>query len=55
MARPSPVNVRRLAELLDKGTLRVPLQRLYPLAEAGEALRALATSHTQGKLGIVIT
>lgn len=53
--RPSPEKVRRLVELLDNGMLRVPLQRRYPLAEAGKALQALTTSHTQGKLGIDIT
>jgi hypothetical protein len=33
---------------------RVHIQRRYPLAAVGDALRAPATSHTQGKLGIVV-
>lgn len=41
-----PRKVQRLAELLDKGTLRVPIQRRYRLAEASEALRDLATGRT---------
>jgi len=54
MAEPTPANLRRLAELLDAGTLRVPIQRSYRLEQAGEALQALPTSHTQGKLSLTI-
>ncbi len=55
MAVSSPANLQRLGELLADGTLRVPIQRSYPLEQAGEALQALPTTHTQGKLGITIT
>ena len=51
----SPANLQRLGELLAAGRLRVPIQRSYPLEQVGEALQALPTSHTQGKLGITIT
>jgi len=54
MAEPTPANLRRLAELLDAGTLRVPIQRSYPLKQAGDALQALPTTHTQGKLSLTI-
>ena len=54
MAQPSPDNLQRLADLLDAGTLRVPIQRSYRLEQAGEALLALPTEHTQGKLGLAI-
>ena len=54
VAEPTPANLRRLAELLDAGTLRVPIQRSYRLEQAGEALQALPTSHTQGKLSLTI-
>jgi NADPH2:quinone reductase len=54
MAEPTPANLKRLAELLDAGTLRVPIQRSYPLEQAGDALHALPTTHTQGKLGLTI-
>jgi NADPH:quinone reductase-like Zn-dependent oxidoreductase len=54
MAVPSPANLQRLAELLDSGTLRVPIQRGYSLEQAGEALQALPATHTQGKLGITV-
>jgi NADPH:quinone reductase-like Zn-dependent oxidoreductase len=54
MAEPTPANLQRLAELLDTDTLRVPIQRSYRLEQAGEALQALPTTHTQGKLGLTI-
>lgn len=48
-----PENLPRLAEALADG-LRVPIQRSYPLAEAGTALADLAGKHTQGKLAIAV-
>jgi NADPH:quinone reductase-like Zn-dependent oxidoreductase len=54
MAEPRPANLQRLAGLLDDGTLRVPIQRSYPLEAAGDALGALPATHTQGKLGLAI-
>jgi NADPH:quinone reductase-like Zn-dependent oxidoreductase len=55
MAVSSPANLQRLGELLADATLRVPIQRSSPLEQAAEALQALPTTHTQGKLGITIT
>ena len=55
MAQPTPQNLRRLGDLLDDGTLRVRIQKSYELAEAGEALAAFSTTHTQGKLGVAVT
>ena len=46
-------NLQRLGELL-AGTLQVPIQRTYPLENAGEALQALPTTHTQGKLAVSV-
>lgn len=54
MAAPSPVNVERLAQLLAAGALRVAVQRSFPLEQAAEALRALTTAHTRGKLGMTL-
>jgi NADPH2:quinone reductase len=54
MAQPTPENLTRLARLVDAGTLRVPIQGQFPLAEAGDALSALQTSHTQGKIALVV-
>lgn len=53
-AQPAPANLERVAGLLDAGTLRVPIQRSYSLEQAGEALQALPTEHTQGKLSVTI-
>jgi NADPH:quinone reductase len=52
MTVPTPDNLRRLAQLLDAGTLKVPVKRTYEVDRAGEALQALAGGHTQGKLAI---
>jgi NADPH:quinone reductase-like Zn-dependent oxidoreductase len=52
MATPSPGNLQRLAALLSDGTLRVPVQATYELAQAPEAIGAHAGEHTQGKLAI---
>jgi NADPH:quinone reductase-like Zn-dependent oxidoreductase len=54
VAEPTPANLERLAALLDDGTLRVAIQRSYPLEQAGDALDAMPTTHTQGKLGLTI-
>lgn len=54
MAVPTPANLQRLGELLETGSLRVPIQRSYTLEQAGEALQALPTTHIQGKLSVTI-
>lgn len=43
----------RLAQLLTDG-LKVPIQRTYPLEEAGTALSDLQAKHTQGKLAVAV-
>ena len=55
MAQPTTANLDRVAQLLDSGTLKVPVQDTYPVDRAAEALQALATSHTQGKLAIRVS
>jgi NADPH:quinone reductase-like Zn-dependent oxidoreductase len=52
MAVPSPDNLRRLAALLDDGTLRVHIHDTFALDRATDALHALATEHVRGKLAI---
>jgi NADPH:quinone reductase-like Zn-dependent oxidoreductase len=54
MAEPTPANLQRLAELLETGTLRVPIETTYRIEQAGKALQALPTTHTQGKLSLTI-
>ena len=54
MATPTPENLQRLAALLADGTLRIPVHATYDLAQAPEALTALAGTHTQGKLAIQV-
>jgi len=52
VAAPTPENLEHVARLLTDGTLRVHVQATYELAQAPDALTALPTSHTQGKLAI---
>jgi NADPH:quinone reductase len=52
MAAPTPENLERLARLLADGTLSVHIQDTYEMAQAPDALTALATTHTLGKLAI---
>jgi NADPH:quinone reductase len=52
MAQPTTANLDRVAQLLDTGALKVPVQHTYTLDRAPEALHALGTNHTRGKLAI---
>jgi NADPH:quinone reductase-like Zn-dependent oxidoreductase len=54
MGDADPQIARNLGALLDTGELRVPVQRSFELARAGDALDALATTHVQGKIGIEV-
>ena len=54
MSVASTENLERVAQLLEEGTLRVPVQGTYELDRAAEALQALGTSHTRGKLAVAI-
>jgi NADPH:quinone reductase-like Zn-dependent oxidoreductase len=42
----------RIAQHLADGTVKVPIQRTFDLAQAAEALQALQAGHTQGKIAI---
>jgi NADPH2:quinone reductase len=53
-ALPGRENLERLAGLLDEGTLTVPIQASYPLAQVDQALKDLTGQHTQGKLAITL-
>jgi NADPH2:quinone reductase len=53
-ALPGRENLERLAGLLAAGTLSVPIQASYPVAQADQALKALTGQHTQGKLAITL-
>ncbi|MEU9343846.1 zinc-binding dehydrogenase [Streptomyces sp. NPDC048278] len=44
--------LRRVARHLADGTVTVGIQQTYDLTEAAEALRALATRHTRGKIAL---
>jgi NADPH2:quinone reductase len=50
--RPSREGLDRVRGLLADGTIRVPIQQTYDLAQAPDALGALNAGHTQGKLAL---
>ena len=54
MAVPAAATLDRLAGLLADGTLRVPIQASYPLAQVDQALKTLGGQHTQGKAAITV-
>ena len=43
-------HLERFAQLMDKGAVRVPEIKLYPLADAAEAHRLSEARHFRGKL-----
>jgi NADPH:quinone reductase-like Zn-dependent oxidoreductase len=45
----------RIAQLLADGTIKVPIQQNFDLAQAPEALGALTTSHTRGKIALRVS
>ena len=47
--------LERVAGLLADGTIRIPIQQTYELAQAPEALGALNGGHTQGKLALRVS
>ncbi len=52
LASEHPDKLQPLGERLADGSLRVPIQHTYDLAQAGDALAALGGTHTQGKLAV---
>ena len=54
MASGTTANLERLGGLVESGSLRVHVRQTYGLEQAGEALKSLASRHTQGKLAIAI-
>jgi NADPH:quinone reductase-like Zn-dependent oxidoreductase len=54
MAVPSTDNLRRLAALLDDGTLEVHIHDTFEFDRATDALQALATERVRGKLAISV-
>ncbi len=44
----------RLEEMVDEGTLRVPIAAAYPLAQAAEAQAALKQPHPPGKYVLIV-
>lgn len=48
-------DLQTLAELIDGGGVRPPLDQVFPLAEAAQAIDHLAQGRVRGKIAIVVT
>jgi NADPH:quinone reductase-like Zn-dependent oxidoreductase len=54
VCKPSRADLAVLRELAEAGKVQAPVDRVYPLAELGDALEAMGEGHTQGKLVVRI-
>jgi NADPH:quinone reductase-like Zn-dependent oxidoreductase len=54
LARPSGPNLATLRELIDAGRLRPVIDRIYPLADAAEAIRHVDEGHPRGKVVVTV-
>ena len=54
VCKPTRANLATLRELIEEGKVRPQVDRVYPLAEIGDALDAMGEGHTQGKLVVRI-
>jgi NADPH:quinone reductase-like Zn-dependent oxidoreductase len=48
--QPNVAQLDEIAQLVDSGKLKVPIEKVFPLADARAAQEASATRHTRGKL-----
>ncbi len=54
LARENVADYQTLGELTEAGTLTPVIDRTYPLADAADAIRRIATGHATGKSVIAI-
>jgi NADPH:quinone reductase-like Zn-dependent oxidoreductase len=54
LVRPRSADLAELAALADAGALRVPLDRVFPLAEADAAQAYLETGHPRGRVVLAV-
>ena len=53
-ANGNPGHLATLGEFAEKGDLRVPVRRIYPIADAAKGLEDFTNEHTVGKLVITM-
>ena len=53
-SKPTVERLTKIAELVDAGKLKVNVDKVFPLAQAGEALEYLKTGHPRGKVVIEV-
>ncbi|BCJ41344.1 NADPH:quinone reductase [Actinoplanes ianthinogenes] len=54
IAKENAADLRVLADLLEKGTLRPCVERTFPLSGAAEAVRLIGSGHSRGKLVVTV-
>jgi NADPH:quinone reductase-like Zn-dependent oxidoreductase len=54
LSMPNPQDLEALADLVESGAVRPVISSTYPLADAAEAMRVVASGHPRGKVAIVI-
>ena len=54
VARVNRADLDQLGEMADAGTLKVAIERIYPLEETAAALRHLGAGHVRGKLVVTV-
>ncbi|WP_436528135.1 NAD(P)-dependent alcohol dehydrogenase [Actinoplanes sp. HUAS TT8] len=54
IAKENADDLRALAELIESGTLRPAVERVFPLSAAAEAVRLVGGGHTGGKLAVTV-
>lgn len=54
VSTPNPDDLAALTELLESGTIRPVIDKTYPLAQAADAVRHVATGHARGKVVVTV-
>ncbi|MGH3680044.1 MAG: NAD(P)-dependent alcohol dehydrogenase [Natronosporangium sp.] len=54
VSSPNPDDLAALTELLESGTIRPVIDKTYPLAQAADAVRHVATGHARGKVVVTV-
>jgi NADPH:quinone reductase-like Zn-dependent oxidoreductase len=54
LSMPNPADLEALTDLVESGAVRPVISATYPLAEAAEAMRVVASGHPSGKVAITV-
>jgi NADPH:quinone reductase-like Zn-dependent oxidoreductase len=54
-AQPNPAQLSEIGRLVDGGQVRIVVEKVFPLAEVGEAQAYLEQGHVRGKVVLEVT